>query len=145
MFHCLRTLARHSDPVVDPITVLWEAQHQGLITPSLPPADLQGMLSGPAAALCTGPNARCAGPCLPAPTPRDSTYSPTPRTTRTPSTSSSPAAVAPWPTSKPSTPAGSGPPTPRRPQHPAPRQQPHRERAPRHLSSDPLPLRGGTR
>ncbi|MFJ2595158.1 DnaB-like helicase N-terminal domain-containing protein [Streptomyces erythrochromogenes] len=44
LFQCLLNVARRRDPV-DPITVLWEAQHQGLITATLPPADLLGMLA----------------------------------------------------------------------------------------------------
>ncbi|MFJ6934672.1 DnaB-like helicase N-terminal domain-containing protein [Streptomyces globosus] len=50
LFRCLLDVARHGDPV-DPVTVLWEAQHQGLINPALPPAELLGMLTdGPGAA-----------------------------------------------------------------------------------------------
>ncbi|MFE3329030.1 DnaB-like helicase N-terminal domain-containing protein [Streptomyces sp. NPDC059176] len=44
LFGCLLKVARRGDPV-DPVTVLWEAQHQGLITPTLPPAELLGMLA----------------------------------------------------------------------------------------------------
>ncbi|MEW1632732.1 DnaB-like helicase N-terminal domain-containing protein [Streptomyces sp. NPDC093801] len=44
LFGCLLNVARRGDPI-DPVTVLWEAQHQGLITPALPPAELLGMLT----------------------------------------------------------------------------------------------------
>ncbi|MGW2677546.1 DnaB-like helicase N-terminal domain-containing protein [Streptomyces sp. NPDC001436] len=45
LFGCLLNVERRGDPV-DPVTVLWEAQHQGLITTALPPAELLGMLAG---------------------------------------------------------------------------------------------------
>ncbi|MFG2996561.1 DnaB-like helicase N-terminal domain-containing protein [Streptomyces sp. NPDC048340] len=44
LFRCLLDVDRRGDPV-DPVTVLWQAQHQGLITPTLPPAELLGMLT----------------------------------------------------------------------------------------------------
>ncbi|WP_329096864.1 DnaB-like helicase N-terminal domain-containing protein [Streptomyces sp. NBC_01439] len=44
LFGCLLNVARRGDPI-DPVTVLWEAQHQGLITPALPPAELLGILT----------------------------------------------------------------------------------------------------
>ncbi|MEU8779946.1 DnaB-like helicase N-terminal domain-containing protein [Streptomyces sp. NPDC048606] len=45
LFHCMLTVGRRGDPV-DPVTVLWEAQQQGLLSPSRPPAELLGMLVG---------------------------------------------------------------------------------------------------
>ncbi|MEU1629216.1 DnaB-like helicase N-terminal domain-containing protein [Streptomyces sp. NPDC020096] len=46
LFRCLTALAHRGDPV-DPITVLWEAQHRGLLTPDIAPHDLMALLSTP--------------------------------------------------------------------------------------------------
>ncbi|MEV5506539.1 DnaB-like helicase N-terminal domain-containing protein [Streptomyces orinoci] len=47
VFQCLAALAHRGDPV-DPVTVLWEAQHRALLTPGIAPADLMALLSTPA-------------------------------------------------------------------------------------------------
>ncbi|MVO90312.1 replicative DNA helicase [Streptomyces sp. p1417] len=47
LWQCLTTLAHRGDPV-DPITVLWQAQHRGLLTPGVDPAGLLVLLSTPA-------------------------------------------------------------------------------------------------
>lgn len=44
LFQCLTALARRGDPV-DPITVLWEAQHQNLLTGDLTASSLVSLLS----------------------------------------------------------------------------------------------------
>ncbi|MFI1885959.1 DnaB-like helicase N-terminal domain-containing protein [Streptomyces jumonjinensis] len=44
LFHCLTSLAHRGEPV-DPVTVLWEAQHRGLLLHDITPADLLGLLS----------------------------------------------------------------------------------------------------
>ncbi|MEU7166611.1 DnaB-like helicase N-terminal domain-containing protein [Streptomyces morookaense] len=46
LFQCLTALARRDDPV-DAVTVLWEAQHRGLLTTDITPADLIALLSTP--------------------------------------------------------------------------------------------------
>lgn len=45
IFQCLNALAHRGDPV-DPVTVVWEAQHRGL-TADVAPADLMALLSAP--------------------------------------------------------------------------------------------------
>ncbi|MER5782628.1 DnaB-like helicase N-terminal domain-containing protein [Streptomyces mobaraensis] len=47
LFASLTTLAHRGDPV-DPVTVLWEAQHRGLLATGLTPADLMALVSAPA-------------------------------------------------------------------------------------------------
>ncbi|MBV9026846.1 MAG: replicative DNA helicase [Streptomycetaceae bacterium] len=47
LFQCLTALAHRGDPV-DPVTVLWEAQHRGLLTNHVTPADLMTLVSMPA-------------------------------------------------------------------------------------------------
>ncbi|MGW1194526.1 DnaB-like helicase N-terminal domain-containing protein [Streptomyces sp. NPDC002536] len=47
LFQCL-TVQAHRDEPVDAVTVLWEAQHRGLLTAGLTPADLIALLSTPA-------------------------------------------------------------------------------------------------
>lgn len=46
LWQCLTTLTHRGDPV-DPITVLWEAQHRGLLAHDIAPADLLALLSTP--------------------------------------------------------------------------------------------------
>ncbi|MFE5097091.1 DnaB-like helicase N-terminal domain-containing protein [Streptomyces sp. NPDC056638] len=46
LFQCVTALMRRGDPV-DPITVLWEAQHHGLLTVDTVPADLISLVSTP--------------------------------------------------------------------------------------------------
>ncbi|WSQ14028.1 replicative DNA helicase [Streptomyces sp. NBC_01231] len=46
LWQCLTTLTRRSAPV-DSVTVLWEAQQKGLLTPDISPADLLGLLDTP--------------------------------------------------------------------------------------------------
>ncbi|MFF3249282.1 DnaB-like helicase N-terminal domain-containing protein [Streptomyces sp. NPDC002870] len=46
LFLCLTSLAHRGDPV-DAITVLWEAQHRGLLTTDVAPADLMALVSTP--------------------------------------------------------------------------------------------------
>ncbi|MEU1329470.1 DnaB-like helicase N-terminal domain-containing protein [Streptomyces sp. NPDC005865] len=46
LWQCLTALA-HRGEAVDPITVLWEAQHRGLLTHEITPADLLALLSTP--------------------------------------------------------------------------------------------------
>lgn len=47
LWQCLTTLVRNGEPV-DPVTVLWEAQHHGLLSDGLAPSDLIALLSTPA-------------------------------------------------------------------------------------------------
>ncbi|MFF0451552.1 DnaB-like helicase N-terminal domain-containing protein [Streptomyces sp. NPDC004609] len=49
LFRCVAQLAHRGDPV-DPVTVLWEAQHHGLLAPALPPRELLNLLATPAGA-----------------------------------------------------------------------------------------------
>ncbi|MFI6289317.1 DnaB-like helicase N-terminal domain-containing protein [Streptomyces sp. NPDC051018] len=49
LFRCVAQLAHRGDPV-DPVTVLWEAQHHGLLGPSLPPRELLDLMATPAGA-----------------------------------------------------------------------------------------------
>jgi hypothetical protein len=46
LWQCLTTLTRRGTPV-DPITVLWEAQHRGLLEPGADPRELLDLLTGP--------------------------------------------------------------------------------------------------
>ncbi|WP_172386652.1 DnaB-like helicase N-terminal domain-containing protein [Streptomyces sp. MNP-20] len=46
LWQCLTTLT-HRGEAVDPITVLWEAQHRGLLAHDIAPADLLALLSTP--------------------------------------------------------------------------------------------------
>lgn len=46
VWQCLTTLERNGEPV-DPVTVLWEAQHRGLLTEGLDPSDLIALVSIP--------------------------------------------------------------------------------------------------
>ncbi|MGA5265815.1 DnaB-like helicase N-terminal domain-containing protein [Streptomyces lydicamycinicus] len=46
LYRCLTALARRGD-AVDPVTVLWEAQHQQLLTAQVTPADLMALVSDP--------------------------------------------------------------------------------------------------
>ncbi|MFJ9033603.1 DnaB-like helicase N-terminal domain-containing protein [Streptomyces sp. NPDC102274] len=46
LYRCLTALAHRGD-VVDAVTVLWEAQHQGLLTANLTPAGLMALVSTP--------------------------------------------------------------------------------------------------
>lgn len=46
LFQCVTALMRRGNPV-DPITVLWEAQHHGLLTVDTVPADLISLVSTP--------------------------------------------------------------------------------------------------
>ncbi|MFJ9029690.1 DnaB-like helicase N-terminal domain-containing protein [Streptomyces sp. NPDC102274] len=46
LFRCLTALAYRGDPV-DAVTVLWQAQHQGLLTADFTPADLMALVSAP--------------------------------------------------------------------------------------------------
>ncbi|MFF9511543.1 DnaB-like helicase N-terminal domain-containing protein [Streptomyces sp. NPDC014724] len=45
LWQCLTTLARRGTPV-DPVTVLWEAQHRGLLGPAADPRELLDLLAG---------------------------------------------------------------------------------------------------
>ncbi|WP_319246507.1 DnaB-like helicase N-terminal domain-containing protein [Streptomyces sp. MB09-02B] len=47
LWQCLTALARHRAPV-DPVTVVWEAQQRGLLTPGTEPAELLGLLKAAA-------------------------------------------------------------------------------------------------
>ncbi|MFI7406535.1 DnaB-like helicase N-terminal domain-containing protein [Streptomyces sp. NPDC049541] len=47
LLQCLTSLTYRGDPV-DPITVLWEAQHRGLLTKDFAPGDLIALVSTPA-------------------------------------------------------------------------------------------------
>ncbi|KUM99923.1 replicative DNA helicase [Streptomyces yokosukanensis] len=47
VWQCLTALVHNGEPV-DPVTVLWEAQHRGLLTGSLAPSDLIALVSTPA-------------------------------------------------------------------------------------------------
>ncbi|MEU3188394.1 DnaB-like helicase N-terminal domain-containing protein [Streptomyces sp. NPDC006923] len=47
LFQCVSPLAHRGDPV-DPVTVLWEAQHRGLLTADTTADDLVALLSAPA-------------------------------------------------------------------------------------------------
>ena len=47
LWECLMALTRRGTPV-DPVTVLWEAQHKGLLTPETEPSDLLDLLATPA-------------------------------------------------------------------------------------------------
>ncbi|MFI7102723.1 DnaB-like helicase N-terminal domain-containing protein [Streptomyces sp. NPDC050161] len=47
LFQCLTALAHRGD-AVDPVTVLWEAQHRGLLTQGIVPGDLLALVSAPA-------------------------------------------------------------------------------------------------
>ncbi|MCC3778209.1 DnaB-like helicase N-terminal domain-containing protein [Streptomyces sp. UNOB3_S3] len=46
LFQCLSALAHRGDPV-DTVTVLWEAQHHGLLSADIAPADLMNLVSTP--------------------------------------------------------------------------------------------------
>jgi hypothetical protein len=46
LWQCLTTLLRRSTPV-DPVTVLWEAQHRGLLGTGADPRELLDLLAGP--------------------------------------------------------------------------------------------------
>ncbi|MFT9784647.1 DnaB-like helicase N-terminal domain-containing protein [Streptomyces rhizosphaericola] len=46
LWQCVTTLAHRGDPV-DPITVLWEAQHRGVLAAGITPADTLALLSTP--------------------------------------------------------------------------------------------------
>ncbi|MEU4347013.1 DnaB-like helicase N-terminal domain-containing protein [Streptomyces sp. NPDC023838] len=46
LWQCLAALTHRGDPV-DPITVLWEAQHRGLLAHGIAPTDLLALLSTP--------------------------------------------------------------------------------------------------
>ncbi|MFG2349644.1 DnaB-like helicase N-terminal domain-containing protein [Streptomyces phaeochromogenes] len=46
LWQCLTALAHRGDPV-DPVTVLWEAQHRGLLNANVAPADLMALVSTP--------------------------------------------------------------------------------------------------
>ncbi|MFK8912696.1 DnaB-like helicase N-terminal domain-containing protein, partial [Streptomyces sp. YS-3] len=46
LWQCLAALTHRGDPV-DPITVLWEAQHRGLLVHGIAPGDLLALLSTP--------------------------------------------------------------------------------------------------
>ncbi|MGY4968322.1 DnaB-like helicase N-terminal domain-containing protein [Streptomyces nigrescens] len=46
LFQCLTALVHRGDPV-DPVTVLWEAQHRSLLTGDIIPADLVALVSPP--------------------------------------------------------------------------------------------------
>jgi replicative DNA helicase len=50
LFRCVAQLAHRGDPV-DPVTVLWEAQHHGLVGPTLPPRELLDLVTIPAGAV----------------------------------------------------------------------------------------------
>ncbi|MFD9288384.1 DnaB-like helicase N-terminal domain-containing protein [Streptomyces sp. NPDC060030] len=45
LWQCLTALDRRGTPI-DPVTVLWEAQHRGLLRPGANPRELLGLLSG---------------------------------------------------------------------------------------------------
>uniref|UniRef100_UPI003C7D3775 DnaB-like helicase N-terminal domain-containing protein n=1 Tax=unclassified Streptomyces TaxID=2593676 RepID=UPI003C7D3775 len=45
LWQCLTALDRRGTPI-DPVTVLWEAQHRGLLRPGADPRELLGLLSG---------------------------------------------------------------------------------------------------
>ncbi|MFE4212161.1 DnaB-like helicase N-terminal domain-containing protein [Streptomyces sp. NPDC056844] len=45
LWQCLTTLDRRGTPI-DPVTVLWEAQHRGLLRPGADPRELLGLLAG---------------------------------------------------------------------------------------------------
>ncbi|MFI5980539.1 DnaB-like helicase N-terminal domain-containing protein [Streptomyces sp. NPDC051555] len=47
LFHCVWALAHRGDPV-DPVTVLWEAQHRGLVIQDVTPAELMQLVATPA-------------------------------------------------------------------------------------------------
>lgn len=47
LWQCLNTMIRRSTPV-DPVTVLWEAQHRGLLDARADPRELLDLLAGPA-------------------------------------------------------------------------------------------------
>ena len=121
----------HRGDMVDPVTVLGEAQHRGLLTDSLTPKDLMALVSTPAGspdhwgekilnhALLVRAQTVAA---------RITAYTDDPADTPT---SSPPAATAPWPTSTPCAQAGSAPP------HPPPRPPPvHRRGRRRVLGPD---------
>ncbi|MBC9715707.1 replicative DNA helicase [Streptomyces sp. TRM66268-LWL] len=46
VWQCLTALVRNGEPV-DPVTVLWEAQHRGLLTGGVDPGDLIALISAP--------------------------------------------------------------------------------------------------
>ncbi|GAU70769.1 hypothetical protein SSP35_22_00730 [Streptomyces sp. NBRC 110611] len=46
LWQCLTSLVHRGDPV-DPVTVLWEAQHRGLLADGLTPSDLMALISTP--------------------------------------------------------------------------------------------------
>ncbi|MFD3563549.1 DnaB-like helicase N-terminal domain-containing protein [Streptomyces sp. NPDC058686] len=46
VWQCLTTLVHNGEPV-DPVTVLWEAQHRGLLADDLAPSDLMALVSTP--------------------------------------------------------------------------------------------------
>ncbi|MGW7008213.1 DnaB-like helicase N-terminal domain-containing protein [Streptomyces sp. NPDC054933] len=46
LWQCLTALTHRGEPV-DPVTVLWEAQHRGLLTHDMTPADLLALISTP--------------------------------------------------------------------------------------------------
>lgn len=47
LFHCLTALAHRGEPI-DPVIVLWEAQHRGLLLRDASPAHIMNLLSTPA-------------------------------------------------------------------------------------------------
>ncbi|MFJ5546676.1 DnaB-like helicase N-terminal domain-containing protein [Streptomyces sp. NPDC093225] len=47
LFHCIYALAHRGDPV-DPVTVLWEAQHRGIVVQDLNPTELMHLVAGSA-------------------------------------------------------------------------------------------------
>ncbi|MEU8482413.1 DnaB-like helicase N-terminal domain-containing protein [Streptomyces sp. NPDC048641] len=47
LWQCLTSLVHRGDPV-DPVTVLWEAQHRGLLAEDLAASDLMALVSAPA-------------------------------------------------------------------------------------------------
>jgi replicative DNA helicase len=49
LFRCVARLAHRGEPI-DPVTVLWEAQHHGLLVPSLSPHEVLGLVATPAGA-----------------------------------------------------------------------------------------------
>lgn len=47
LFHCIFALAHRGDPV-DAVTVLWEAQHRGIVVQDVDPAELMRLVAAPA-------------------------------------------------------------------------------------------------
>lgn len=103
----------HRGDMVDPITVLGEAQHRGLLTGTLTPEDLMALVSTPFAPRVLGEKILQRALLARAQTVAARITAYTDDLANTP-TSSSPAAAAPWPTSTPCVPAGCAP------QHPRP-------------------------